>query len=128
MNLVHFVTLCCLLWCGGAVAGPLFKCELNGMIAFQDKPCPFAKQQMACANGDTPIVYSKDLAEPCKQLAPEADSYGYGGGGVDVPSAHRGGSYGGSARSGGLDVTVREYTRSNGTHVQGHTRSAPGRR
>ena len=110
----------------GANAGPLYKCEVNGKTEYQDRPCVAANQKVACIQGDNQeIQYADKLSEPCKPTQAESYSSGYGGSSY----AYRGstGYGGGSSSTAGTDVTVRGYTRSNGTYVQGHTRSAPGR-
>jgi len=121
-----------------AYAGPLYKCEVNGTIAFQDRPCVAANQKVACIQGDHPqIQYADELTEPCTPARAESFSSGYSGSsyfysggsaGYEGRSGYgRGSADGHGASFAGTDVTVRGYTRANGTHVQGHTRSAPGR-
>ena len=50
-----------------ASAAPLYKCEIGGVLAFQDTPCPplKAKQKIACADADGFAVYQDTLEQAC---------------------------------------------------------------
>ena len=113
--------------CLAVQAGSLFKCEAEGKIEFQDKPCSSAMQKIACPSGDGRVVYVDELSSPCKNSEPETNRYGYGYGSFQNGSSFSSGSQSGTRSSPGNDVTVRGYIRSDGTAVQSHTRSAPGR-
>ena len=122
MNFTHFAAICSLLCCSTAYCGPLFRCESNGRLEFQDKPCLSAKQQVACLSGDARLVYSKELLQPCKQLAVEPGEYEHGRGVYDLPSRYRNRSSNSGTGSPGSEVTVRGYVKSTGVQVQGYTR------
>lgn len=108
--------------CSGTQANPLYKCEVNGKIEYQDRPCVAAKQQVACLQGEAQqLKYAKKLTEACQRRQSES---GVNGGSGDAGVGYSTGGYG--SRSAGKDVNVRGYTKSNGTYVSGHTRSAPG--
>ena len=121
-RLVPCVAVMALILSSGADANPLYKCEVDGRTEYQDKPCATVKQQVACIQGEAqPIRYSNELTEPCQPKPSE--SVGYGGYSTSGSYASR--AY--KSSSAGTDVHVRGYTKSNGTYVSGHTRSAPGR-
>ena len=103
--------------CVPTFAEQIYKCEINGKLRFQGKPCPTKTQKIACPDKTGRIQYQ---SEPC----PESQhSYGshrtYGS-----PSSSR--SYGGPTNTPGTDVKVRGYTREDGTYVPPHTRGRPG--
>ena len=126
-NSLRWIAMLAACLSASAYANPLYKCEVNGKIEFQDRPCANANQKVACVQRDTQeIQYVDKLSEPCRPTQPETFSSGYGGGGYSYRSSGQRLGYGGGS-SAGTDVTVRGYTRSDGTYVQGHTRSAPGR-
>ena len=121
-RLLRCVAGMALILSSGANANPLYKCEVDGRTEYQDKPCATVKQQVACIQGEAqPIRYSNELTQPCQPKPSE--SVGYGGYSTSGSYASR--AY--KSSSAGTDVHVRGYTKSNGTYVSGHTRSAPGR-
>ena len=113
-----------------ATAAPLYKCEINGALAFQDSPCPpaKAKQKVACADVDGFAVYQDSLDASCANLpAGTAKSYA-------VPAEKNTASAkssktlskNGSSTKTKKDVVVRAYTKEDGTQVPSYTRSLPG--
>ena len=113
-----------------AAAAPLYKCDIDGALAFQDSPCPpvKAKQKIACADVDGFAVYQDALSGACNNLpAGTAKSYAVSAkkNTAAAKSSITSGKNGPSKKA-GKDVVVRAYTKEDGTQVPSHTRSLPG--
>ena len=113
-----------------SLAAPLYKCDVNGALAFQDTPCPpiKAKQKVACADVDGFVVYQDALSGECKNLpAGAVKNYEL----TDKKKTTNTTSTKASAttessKKGSKAVIVRAYTNEDGTQVPSHSRSLPG--
>lgn len=113
-----------------AAAAPLYKCEVDGALAFQDSPCPpiKVKQKIACADVDGFAVYQDSLSVACNNL-PAGTLKNY-----DVPTkkntatakSPKASGKNGPSKKAGKEVIVRAHTKEDGTRVPSHTRSLPG--
>jgi hypothetical protein len=113
-----------------AQAAPLYKCEIDGELAFQDTPCPplKAKQKIACADVDGFAVYHDALSGECKNLpAGTAKNEDLTAKKIKVTAKSTRASVNASkSKTAGKDVIVRAYTKDDGTRVPSYTRSLPG--
>jgi hypothetical protein len=117
----------------GTARADLFKCVVDGHTIFQDKPCAEGTQEDLCA-GEA-AARRPDICGGVQAPAQDWTTGGVGSravtgsepsyGGADTSSYGR--AYAPSVGSGGR-VSVRGYTRKDGTYVRPHTRSAPRRR
>ena len=113
-----------------ALSAPLYKCDIDGALAFQDSPCPpvKAKQKIACADVDGFAVYQDSLSGACNNLpAGTAKSYDATAK-KNTSSAKSSKASGktGNSKKAGKEVIVRAYTKEDGTQVPSYTRSLPG--
>ena len=113
-----------------ALSAPLYKCEIDGALAFQDSPCPpvTAKQKIACADADGFAVYRDSLEAGCANApAGTVKSYAVSAkkNTASTKSSKILGKNGLSTKA-GKDVVVRAYTKEDGTQVPSYTRSLPG--
>ena len=112
-------------------AAPLYKCEIDGALAFQDTPCPpiKAKQKIACADVEGFAVYQDTLDEVCANApAGTAKTYDFSNSSkskaATTPSLRS--VRNNTASKEVKEVFVRGYTKEDGTKVPSHTRSLPG--
>lgn len=117
----------------GTAQAELFKCVVDGATVFQDHACATGAQEDLCAGGSAkqhPDSCAGSLAARNQPLAGPGSSSPTGSGSryaSELGASSYGGSH--SASSGGAgSVSVRGYTRKDGTYVQPHTRSAPRHR
>lgn len=113
-----------------AAAAPLYKCDIDGALAFQDAPCPpvTAKQKIACADVDGFAVYQDALSGACNNLpAGTAKNHAVSvkKNTATAKSSKASGINGPSTKA-RKDVVVRAYTKEDGTQVPSYTRSLPG--
>jgi len=119
--------------CAAGFAAPLYKCEVDGALAFQDTPCPpiKAKQKIACADVNGFAVYQDTLEKMCANLPAGSAAAN------DISAATKPRSVltkttsKSRARKSTSDKTVKEvlvrgYTKEDGTKVPSYTRSLPG--
>lgn len=116
--------------CAAGLAAPLYKCEIDGALAFQDSPCPPVKaiQKVACADVNGFAVYQDSLDASCANLpAGTAKSYAVSTkkNAASAKSSKTLSKNGHSTKA-GKDVVVRAYTKEDGTKVPSYTRSLPG--
>jgi hypothetical protein len=107
------------------MADQLYKCEANGRISYQDKPCTNAKQNAACTDEAGHVNY-QDKA--CDSYQKPSDYYG-GAGAYSSSNSYQSTtnySTGHSRGTPGTDVHVRSYTRKDGAYVESYTRSKRG--
>lgn len=113
-----------------SLAAPLYKCEVDGTLAFQDSPCPplKAKQKVACADVEGFAVYQDALGDACNNLpAGTPKSYDVAGKkSTSTAKSAKASGKTGHLKKAGKDVIVRAYTKEDGTQVPSHTRSLPG--
>jgi hypothetical protein len=111
-------------------SAPLYKCEINGELAFQDTPCPpvKAKQKIACADVDGFAVYKDSLSGECKNLpAGNVKNNDISANKKATNTKSTKASYKtANSKKTGKEVRVRAYTKEDGTQVPSHTRSLPG--
>ena len=113
-----------------ALSAPLYTCEIDRALAFQDSPCPpvTAKQKIACADADGFAVYRDSLEAGCANApAGTVKSYAVSAkkNTASTKSSKTLGKNGLSTKA-GKDVVVRAYTKEDGTQVPSYTRSLPG--
>jgi hypothetical protein len=113
-----------------ASAAPLYKCEIDGALAFQDTPCPplKAKQKVACADVDGFAVYQDTLEAACANApAGTEKSYDFSNDTKQKVTKTTAPNKAATRKStAGKDVFVRGYTKDDGTKVPSYTRSLPG--
>lgn len=126
LSLVKVLLLLLMLFSTGLVyAKEVYRCEVDGAMTYQAKPCKNkAKQKVACVNYASASDFKKSLdSKEC--LDNGANSGGYGGyssGYYGSPSSNYSNS---SPYSSGRTKKqhVSGYTRKDGTYVRPHTRS-----
>lgn len=118
-----------------ATAAPLYKCEIGGVLAFQDTPCPLlkAKQKIACADADGYAVYQDSLEVACANApAGTEKSYDFSNKSKQKSATTAVSSKGATRKSTSdnavKEVLVRGYTKEDGTQVPSYTRSLPGQK
>jgi hypothetical protein len=115
-------------------AAPLYKCEIDGALAFQDTPCPplKAKQKVACADADGFAVYQDTLDAACANApAGTEKSYDFSNSNHQntkqkVTKTTAPNKAATRKSTAGKDVFVRAYIKDDGTKVPSYTRSLPG--
>lgn len=116
--------------CGFSHAAPLYKCELDGALAFQDAPCPPLKamQKVACADVDGFAVYQDALNGACHNLPAGTPKNADAAAKKNTPNAKSTKSSGktGHPTKAQKAVLVRAHTKEDGTQVPSYTRSLPG--
>lgn len=126
-----FVSVASMLMGLPALAAPLYKCEINGALAFQDTPCPplKAKQKIACADVDGFANYQDTLDQACANLpagTAKNSDFSADKKSKSVKPAETLATRKKSANKTTKDVFVRGYTKEDGTKVPSYTRSLPG--
>ena len=113
-----------------AASAPLYKCDIDGALAFQDSPCPpvKAKQKIACADVDGFAVYQDALSGACNNLpAGTAKSYAVSTKkNTATAKSPKASGKNVHSKKAGKEVIVRAHTKEDGTRVPSHTRSLPG--
>ena len=119
--------------CAAGLAAPLYKCEVDGALAFQDTPCPpiKVKQKIACADVNGFAVYRDTLEESCANLPAgvattndmSADTKPKS---VSTKTTTKATTRNNATGKTANEVLVRGYTKEDGTQVPSYTRSLPG--
>lgn len=126
---LHALALVLLLICEPVQSAPLYKCDIDGLLAFQDTPCPpiRAKQKVACADVAGFADYKDTLDGDCANLAagkPEGHKLEFGNK-QKAAMAKQPSSGMKQASTTTKEVFVRGYTKEDGTRVPSHTRNMP---
>lgn len=112
-----------------AQSAPLYKCEIDGLLAFQDTPCPpiRTKQKVACADIEGFADYKDALEGHCANLAAgKSKDHGFELGNKQKSAATKLPTKGMKQPSTATkEVFVRGYTKEDGTRVPSHTRNMP---
>jgi hypothetical protein len=128
-----FASVVALLLVLPVLAAPLYKCEVDGALAFQDTPCPpiKAKQKVACADVNGFAVYQDTLEKTCVNLPAgaatandmSADTKPKA---VTTKTTSKATTRKNATGKTAKEVLVRGYTKEDGTKVPSYTRSLPG--